>query len=397
MPYGFIEIPQENKTNKDEKDQKSTTKLKDKLTSAFKSASNAVKNAVTNPTETLKKLGTYMNGANLKNLGSTISNTMTTVATKYSGIALAQLLVDGKITNKVALDYLFLGLAPALRQTGIAMGYSSLNQLKNAMANGTLNVGEFIGGLSNALKSIYEIARNNNLRKDSENKNIIYFDMTLSDSANYQSETPDRRVENGNDLSEFIHNMPETYDVQAELQDGKRYSKEELRGLFVQLRDRKVPITLYLGDEHFDSLLLQSFSPSGQGSQKGGFEYSLQFKKLNVGSIEEIEIIAFANAPVPIGNSNNGSSSGNSNSRNKNNNANKLPNGQNGRTERAKQKEPKSILKQNTTGETTGITFTNKYGNVFIPSNNNIFKNNNNSNLFPQGRTTSNIPVILGI
>ena len=41
------------------------------------------------------------------------------------------------------------------------MGYSSLNELKNAMTNGSLNVGEFIGGFSNAVRSIYEFAKNN--------------------------------------------------------------------------------------------------------------------------------------------------------------------------------------------------------------------------------------------
>ena len=53
-----------------------------------------------------------------------------------------------------------------------------------------------------------------------------------------------------------------------------------------------------MGDEHFNELILQSFNPSGQGSQKGGYEYGLQFKEITKGSVEEIEIIAFANAPT---------------------------------------------------------------------------------------------------
>ena len=178
------------------------------------------------------------------------------------------------------------------------MGYSGLTQLKNAMMNGSINVGQFISGFSKVLKGIYNEALINDVIKEQNNNQRIYFDMTMTDTSNYQSETPDRRVENGNDLSEFCHNLPPTFNVQCELQDNKRYSKEEFRGLLTALRDKKVPITLYLGDEHFNDLMIQNFSPNGQGSQKGGFEYELQFKQIQKGSVEEIEIIAFANAPV---------------------------------------------------------------------------------------------------
>ena len=87
-------------------------------------------------------------------------------------------------------------------------------------------------------------------------------------------------------------------DASSKVEKTKRYSKDEFRGILRDLRDKRTPITLYLGDEHFNSLILQSFSPSGQGSQKGGYEYSLQFKEITLGSIEEIEIVAFENAPT---------------------------------------------------------------------------------------------------
>ena len=245
----------------------------------------------------MKNLGTFLNDKNVQAVGSTISNTVNTVTTKYSGIAISQLLIDGKITSQSALDYMFLGIAPALNQTGIALGYTSINQLKNALFDGSINVGQFVSGLSNVCKSIYNIAKDNNVINEINNNKRIYFDMTLSDSSQYQSETPDRRVEQGNDLSEFCHNLPPIFDVQAELQDGKRYSKEEFRELLTGLRDKMTPVTLYLGDEHFGSVILQNFSPNGQGSQKGGFEYSLQFKQIQVGGIEEVVITAFATAP----------------------------------------------------------------------------------------------------
>lgn len=337
MPYGFIEVPYD--LTKEEDKEKNTTKeteqkksIKDKISDAYNKADSSIRNAIDNPTQTIKNLSNYMNGDTMKRIGGTLSNTFDTVTTKYSGIALCQLLVDGKVTSKSALDYLCLGVAPALNQTGIAMGYSSLTQIKNALSNGTINVGQFISGLSNTVKSIYEIAKVDNRKEKSTQNNRIYFDMTLSDSSQYQSETPDRRVEKGNDLTEFCHNLPVTYSVNCELQDGKRYSKEEFRELFKQLRDKRVPIILYLGEEHFNQLILQEFSPNGQGSQKGGFEYTLNFKQITYGSIEEVVLQSFAKAPSSnIGGSGDGSSSGNTPS---------TPNTQKAKTSSQKQNKP---------------------------------------------------------
>lgn len=297
MTYGFIELPPQLDKLVDEIHSKSTQKLQVNFKDAWGKAGTFVKDSIKNPTQTLNNLGKFLNDQNVQAVGSTISNTVNTVTSKYSGIAIAQLLIDGKITCKSAADYLFLGVAPALNQVGVALGYTSLNQMARALFDGSINVGQFVSGLSNACTSIYNIAKDNNIIEEQNKNRRIYFDMTLSDSVNYQSETPDRRVEKGNDLTEFCHNLPPTFDVQAELQDGKRYSKEEFRTLLTTLRDKRVLVTLYLGDEHFDSLILQSFNPSGQGSQKGGYEYSLQFKQIDVGQVEEIVITAFAKAP----------------------------------------------------------------------------------------------------
>ena len=377
MAYGFIELPPELDTLIEDtlkKHSKSTNKLQGNFKDAWQKAGSAIKNSITNPTQTMQNLGTFLNDKNVQAVGSTISNTVNTITTKYSGIAIAQLLVDGKITCKSAADYLFLGVAPALNQVGVALGYTSLNQIKRALLDGSINVGQFVSGLSNTCKSIYNIARDNKIVEEQNKNRRIYFDMTLSDSANYQSETPDRRVEKGNDLSEFCHNLPPTFDVQAELQDGKRYSKEEFRSLLTTLRDKMTPITLYLGDEHFDSLILQGFNPNGQGSQKGGYEYSLQFKQIKVGAIEEIVITAFAKAPntnTEQSNVRQGTQAVAGSGKHIKNNT-KTPNTSNGKSDNVKQNEPKnsqvtpqSLAVQAIYGGKFNLL--NPYGNMFSP------------------------------
>lgn len=348
MTYGFIEIPEDIKDilNQERKNSASTQKSKANISDAFKKAGETIKNSITNPTQTINNLTNFLNDKNIQAVGGVLSNTVNAITTKFSGIAMAQLLVNGKITSQTALDYLFLGFAPALNQTGVALGYGGLTQIKNAMKSGSINVGQFIGGFSKILKGIYDEAKINNIVKEFNSDRRIYFDMTMTDSSNMQSETPDRRVEKGNDLSEFCHNMPITYDVQCELQDGKRYSKEEFRGILRDLRDKKTPVTLYLGEEHFNNLILQGFSPNGQGSQKGGYEYSLQFKEITKGSVEEIEIVAFANAPMRRADDVNASVKAISNTSNNISNSSKqvsTPNTENGKTNNVKQKQSKSI------------------------------------------------------
>ena len=111
MTYGFIELPENLKDilNQEKKHSASTQKQTANFKDAFGKPGQAIKNIVTNPTQTMNTLGTFLNDKNVQAVTSTISNTVNTVTTKFSGIAMAQLLVGGKITCQSALDYLFLG------------------------------------------------------------------------------------------------------------------------------------------------------------------------------------------------------------------------------------------------------------------------------------------------
>ena len=80
----------------------------------------------------VKILAEYMQDKrNINKLGSAFG----IIGSKFSGIAVVQALIDGKITSKEALDYLFMGFAPAIGIQGSLMGYSGLNQLKSAFYN----------------------------------------------------------------------------------------------------------------------------------------------------------------------------------------------------------------------------------------------------------------------
>jgi len=241
---------------------------------------NEVNGQKSSITQKIKDLATYMNDNRDK-----VAGIATTISSKFSGIAVAQAVMDGKVSSKEALDYLFMGFAPALGVQGSLMGYSGLSQMKDALSNGSINVGEFISGFTRTLKGAKDLADMLTKKNTQKSANIIEFDLTISHNETYQSETPDRRVQSGQSLQEYVHNMPETFDVQCALQEGKRYSKTEFRAILTYTRDCKETVQLVLGDEVFDSLILTNFNPSNECT-KSGMDYTLSFKKITRSDIQ---------------------------------------------------------------------------------------------------------------
>lgn len=284
--YGALVLPFDAKKlltqNKPQTNPKSVNDFKGKLRSALKLSpnENLFLGAVKSPIQTFNTLSEYM-----KDERSQMSKLTTIIGSKFSGIAVAQALANGKVTSKEALDYLFMGFAPALGITGSLFGYSGLTQLKDALSNGSVDVGSFLNGFTRTLKGVVDLKDNLTKKNGKTSGDIIQFDLTISHNESYQSETPDRRVQNGQSLNEYIHNMPETFDVQCALQEDKRYSKPEFRAIMRLIRDRKEVVSLILGDEMFDNLIITNFSPTNDCS-KSGMDYTLSFKKITRSDID---------------------------------------------------------------------------------------------------------------
>lgn len=268
MTYASIILPYDYKKAYLNANPKTKESLKGKLTSAAHSGKNFLENAG----KVYDVLGDYMQTAE-----ETIC--------KFSGIALAQMLANGKVTNQAALDYLFLGFASAMDQQAISMGYSGATQMKDAIANGTINIGSFVSGFSKTLKGItdYRIGQKN--KNDEKSKYILELDVTLNYNEQYQSESPDRRVENGISYQEVLHNLPEIFSLECGLQDGRRYSVTDFKAYLTQLRDSKTVFSMTIGDEQLDNLVLQNFNPSVVGA-RSGLDYTLELKKIHAGSVE---------------------------------------------------------------------------------------------------------------
>lgn len=273
MTYASIILPANPKKFDVETPAKSVQSLSGKLTSAMQAGGAAIKNAIQNPTETMKTLGKYMQQSSDK------------ILNKFSGIAVAQLLANGKVTNQEALDYLFLGFAPAMDKVSLALGYSGATQMKDAIANGTINVGSFVNGFCTTLKGVTDFKNELLSKQTTKEENAIEIDVTLNHSEQYQSETPDRRVQDGINYAEVLNNLSEVFSLDCGLQDGRRYSVADFKSRLTLLRDSKQVFSMNIGDNLVNNLTLLDFSPVVAGS-RSGLDYTLQLKKINVGSVE---------------------------------------------------------------------------------------------------------------
>lgn len=305
LPFDLEKVEKENRLKTDAK---VVTNFRGKLRSALNLSpdKNLFISAMKSPLQTFKILSEYMYDNR-----NQISGLMNTIGSKFSGIAVAQAIIDGKVTSKEALDYLFMGFAPALGVQGSLMGYSGLSQIKDALSNGSIDVGAFVSGFARTLKGATDLKDMINKKTVAVGADILEFDLTISHSENYQSETPDRRVQSGQSLQEYVHNLPETIDVQCALQEGKRYSKAEFRSILEYLRLKKETVQLVLGEEIFDSLILTNFNPS-HDCTKSGMDYTLSFKKVYRSDIEtnaEVNIIQIDRKKLEMQLTNNGSSS----------------------------------------------------------------------------------------
>ena len=289
--YGALILPYDielsRKENKPQTDPKETTKQEGKIKSALKRTKEKLGKEVRS-SQNVKVLTEYMQDK--RNMDK-LSSAFGVIGTKFSGIAVAQALINGKVTSKEALDYLFMGFAPALGVQGSLMGYSGLNQMKDALFNGKINVGAFISGFSRTLKGITDFKDMITKENTQKSANIIEFDLTISHDETYQSDSPERRVQSGQSLNEYIQNNPVIINVQCALQEGKRYSKAEFRAILEDLRLRKETVSLILGDEMFDKLVLTNFAPT-HDCTKSGMDYSLSFKRITRSDIQtDVEVV----------------------------------------------------------------------------------------------------------
>lgn len=207
------------------------------------------------------------------------------VDSKFSVVAMTQLVKDGKISSDDALNYLATGLAPQLGLTSVALGYQSIDAMKSALKAGTINSGQFLSSLGDFTEHLAEEEAIRNINKEE----VIFLDLVLAESFTKLAETAERRVEIGQPVSSYIHNLPPTGNLVCQFIEGVNYTQDEFNWQLDYLRDKQVQIILQLGDNAYPGYVLTNYTYN-KDKAVNGFEYNLDFKLIRVGSVETQKI-----------------------------------------------------------------------------------------------------------
>lgn len=205
---------------------------------------------------------------------------------KFSVIAMTQLMKDGRVSNQDALNYLCTGFANQLGMTAASMGYQTVDACVEALGNGTINGSQFLTNIGKFTSSLSKEKQIENINGEQ----IIIIDSVLNEKiGERQIETAERRVESGQTLTEFLHNMPETFNLDCAFYEGENYTWSDFKEYMGYLIDKKIEVQLQLGDETYSHLVITQFTPTRDMATTGRM-YQLSFKRISVGYVEAVVI-----------------------------------------------------------------------------------------------------------
>ncbi len=238
MTYTAFYIPAESVAENIISNQDNTQNIENKLTAALKDLS---------PQIDIKKVS-----QNLSIQGST------EFIQKYACGALTLLVQGLPITNQTMLDSLFNGYAPALNITAAQTGYNSLIEMKNAAANGNINVSNFIQGLSNGLSTVEESFRNFNYKKYGEE---ILIELTTYISENYYVKEQDKHSENNQNQAVVSTDIKEpTCYISGKISNNTQsWSSEEAVEKIKSVMQARKRIVLRHGSKIYENALIKKF------------------------------------------------------------------------------------------------------------------------------------------
>lgn len=246
-----------------------TQSIKDRLTGAFNSAKTSVKNF---------DLAQMAKNINLQSA--------TDFTQKYAVAALTMIINQKPVTNQMMLDSLFNGLAPALNITAAQTGFNSLMEMKNAIKAGNINIANFMQGFSNGLSIVTDsMTGSQDYSKYGEE---IVIDLLTNFSRNYISETPDRRVQEGQTYNEYLHNLPLTLTFSGMIKDGENYSAHEFSDRLEEVMLNKVPFTFRAGRKIFENYVFTSFRPIRE--TENGINFEAEIKLIEKGDVEFVKV-----------------------------------------------------------------------------------------------------------
>lgn len=197
-------------------------------------------------------------------------------------------------------------LNPVFSATSQSLGYNSFSELYSKIKFGGLGMtseeAKAFTKTSAVTAEQLAVQKEYSINKKKSIVNGIVINVIDSDDESYDSEVPERKVENGYDLSAYVHNSNKKRSFKGYIAGGEFFktnllsginvvneqtSAEDMKELLVQIRDSKTTFDVEVGNEgEIKDCLFSSLSFSKSNSTLNGYEISFDIQPIYKDNIE---------------------------------------------------------------------------------------------------------------
>ena len=226
---------------------------------------------------------------NLKELALKMDRVNATRQTQeYAAAALTYIINEEPLNAPILLDALFNTYAPALNATLGQTGYNSIVEMVNAVRSGTINVPNFIQGLSDGLSIVYRDAERIDDSKYGEEIPIdvvtectFEYTTSIATHMNANNTTSTKTPQFPNDYAKGIKFVKITLKGNIKNERAEMWNISDISNRIVDLMLEPTPITLRVGKTIYENCILHSYLPKITNIYELSFEATLiqEYKK----------------------------------------------------------------------------------------------------------------------
>lgn len=200
---------------------------------------------------------------------------------RYATGALTKIINGEAITDKTMLDSLFNTYAPAFNATLEQTGYNSIQQMKDAAANGTINVSTFLSGFSNGLNAIQE-ERDFLLRRQKYGEEIP-IDLVTKCDYDYELKVAEHPHTFGKDIMDYIKDLG-TVDLMVSAhvknESAEVWNINDYSNKLTDAMVRKSPVVFRIGNTIYENVIIVEYHPIITNINDISFDITLRYNYL---------------------------------------------------------------------------------------------------------------------
>ena len=230
-------------------DVKLTQKIKDRLTEGCKNIK--------------KTLGIDIPAENIREMAQNINlQGGTELVQLYAVGAITDIMSGYPVTNLMMLDSLFNTYAPALNAGLLQCGYNSLMELRTAVKGGTVNIANFVQGVSHGLKTIQDIGKSESFAKFGEE---IPIDVVEKLEYTYKAEKAHQKIYEVYHSPQYVTDLDPVKIIisgHVKNQNAELWNLNDFNNKIFTIMSQKKDVFFRVGKSVYENCIITSYKPT---------------------------------------------------------------------------------------------------------------------------------------